>query len=284
MNKLVSIVLPTYNGNDFLKKSIDSCLTQTYQNIELIIVNDCSTDNTEEIILSYKDHRIKYIKNETNQRLPRSLNIGFNIAYGDYLTWTSDDNFYKSDAIEKMVFNLENENADLVFAPYFTINNDDKITGERKVGKQENVLIDNVVKACFLYKKEMHQKLEGYNPSLFLVEDYDFWIRAAFENYKFSPLQEKLYYYRFHDNSLTETRRNDISKALFGLLKQYEVLFRSNNKSTYLKSKFYMKLASLAIANNESAFEYYKKGIIKNPISIFRKITLKIIINISKAL
>ena len=278
MSKLVSIVLPTYNGKDFLKKSIDSCLNQTYQNIELIIVNDCSTDTTEQIILSYFDSRIKYIKNETNQRLPKSLNIGFINASGDYLTWTSDDNYFDSMAIEKMVSALEYQEVDLVCAPYFTIDNCDVITGERVVGKQTDVLIDNVVKACFLYKKEVHEKLNGYNSALFLVEDYDFWIRAAFENFKFYQLIEKLYYYRFHDNSLTETRRNDISKALYNLLKDHEVLFREKNKNEFLKAEFYLKLSNLALANKEKAFQYYKKALSKKAILVFNKVTLKIIL------
>jgi glycosyltransferase involved in cell wall biosynthesis len=278
MSKLVSIVLPTYNGKDFLKKSIDSCLNQTYQNIELIIVNDCSTDTTEQIILSYFDSRIKYIKNETNQRLPKSLNIGFINASGDYLTWTSDDNYFDSMAIEKMVSALEYQEVDLVCAPYFTIDTNDVITGERVVGKQTDVLIDNVVKACFLYKKEVHEKLNGYNSALFLVEDYDFWIRAAFENFKFYQLIEKLYYYRFHDNSLTETRRNDISKALYNLLKDHEVLFREKNKNEFLKAEFYLKLSNLALANKEKAFQYYKKALSKKAILVFNKVSLKIIL------
>jgi len=278
MSKLVSIVLPTYNGKYFLKKSIESCLNQTYQNIELIIVNDCSTDSTEQIILSYTDSRINYIKNETNQRLPKSLNIGFKNASGDYLTWTSDDNFFDVSAIEKMVSALESQKADLVYAPYFTIDNNEAITGERAVGKQSDVLVDNVVKACFLYKKEVHQKLNGYNPALFLVEDYDFWIRAAFENFKFYQLKEKLYYYRFHDNSLTETRRNDISKALYHLLKEHEVLFIEKKKNEFLKGEFYLKLSNLALANKETAFQYYKKALSKKAALVFNKVTLKILL------
>lgn len=282
MNKLVSIVLPTYNGKDFLRKSIESCLNQTYTNIELIIINDCSIDATEQIILSYTDSRIKYIKNETNQRLPKSLNIGFENALGDYLTWTSDDNFFDIRAVEKMVLELESQKVDLVCASYFTIDNNGAITGKRSVGKQADVLIDNVVKACFLYKKEVHQKLNGYNPTLFLVEDYDFWIRATYENYKFYQLSEKLYYYRFHDNSLTETRRNDISKALLNLLKKHEILFRQKNKKEFLKSKLYLKLVHLSIANNESGFSFYREAISKNLFFIFNKITLKILLRFLK--
>jgi glycosyltransferase involved in cell wall biosynthesis len=279
MSKLVSIVLPSYNGKDFLNKSIESCLNQTYKNIELIIINDCSTDSTEQIINSYTDSRIKYLKNKINQKLPKSLNIGFNIALGDYFTWTSDDNFYDVTAIEKMVFSLESQKVDLVCAPYFTIDNNDEITGERSVGKQSDVLIDNVVKACFLYKKEAHKKLNGYNPDLFLVEDYDFWIRATFENFKFYQLTEKLYYYRFHENSLTETRRKDISKALYNLLKEHEVLFREKNKIDFLKGEFYLKLSKLALANKEKALRYYKKAISKKPLLVINKVTLKIILS-----
>src|SRR5262245_43666619 len=102
---LVSIVLPTYNGSRFIQKSIESCLHQTYRRIELIIVNDCSTDETPAIIEEYAkgDSRVRIIHNATNQKLPLSLNIGFAAAKGEYFTWTSDDNYYAPNAIEKMV-------------------------------------------------------------------------------------------------------------------------------------------------------------------------------------
>lgn len=103
MDKLVSIVLPTFNGEEFLAQSIESVLKQSYKNLELIIVNDCSTDSTPRIIEEFakKDSRIKIIHNTINQKLPRSLNIGFNAASGEYWTWTSDDNYYLENAIEE---------------------------------------------------------------------------------------------------------------------------------------------------------------------------------------
>ncbi|MFT5212615.1 MAG: glycosyltransferase involved in cell wall biosynthesis, partial [Patiriisocius sp.] len=95
-NPFVSIILPVYNGEKYLSKSIESCLNQTYRNIELIIVNDCSTDKTLEIVDGYLklDSRIKVLTNSANKRLPASLNIGHLQAQGDYITWTSDDNLY----------------------------------------------------------------------------------------------------------------------------------------------------------------------------------------------
>ena len=105
----VSIVLPTYNGEKYIRESIDSILNQTFTDWELIIVNDCSTDNTVNIIQEYaeKDKRIKIINNKKNEKLPNSLNIGFREAIGEYLTWTSDDNVYLNRAIEEMVKFLE---------------------------------------------------------------------------------------------------------------------------------------------------------------------------------
>src|SRR5574344_1664031 len=121
MSKLVSVVLPVYNGEKYLAQSIESVLNQTYKDIELIIVNDCSTDKTEEIAQSYvdKDFRVKLINNTENQKLPKSLNIGFQNASGDYYSWTSDDNFYDLTAIEKMVKHLDENPEDVMVTAGF---------------------------------------------------------------------------------------------------------------------------------------------------------------------
>ena len=83
IHPLISIILPVYNGETYLAKSIESCLKQTYSKIELIIVNDCSTDKTVEISKNYakKDTRIKIVNNKTNQRLPSSLKYTKSIAH-----------------------------------------------------------------------------------------------------------------------------------------------------------------------------------------------------------
>ena len=204
---LVSIVLPTYNGSKYLAKSIESCLSQTYSNFELIIVDDCSTDATPDIIKSFasKDSRIQYIRNEKNKKLPQSLNIGFEKARGEYFTWTSDDNYYANGAIEKMVATLQaNPDRGLIYCNYTIIDDD----GNR-IGKMIfNDANDSMVKwlgcgACFLYKSEIHSQLKGYDQSAFLIEDYDFFLRALTKT-RFHYLPETdLYYYRHHGASLT---------------------------------------------------------------------------------
>src|SRR5512137_2512935 len=109
---LVSIVLPTYKRAHVLPHAISSVLNQTYTNLELVIVDDNSPDDTLEVVKLFNDSRIHYVKNEPNLKLPRALNRGFSLARGEYLTWTSDDNLYAPTAIERMVDALVSEKCD----------------------------------------------------------------------------------------------------------------------------------------------------------------------------
>lgn len=206
---LVTIVLPTYNGSRYLRQSLDSCLTQTYANFELIIVNDCSTDNTAAIAEEYvaKDPRVRLINNAVNKRLPASLNTGFEEAKGSYFTWTSDDNYYAADAIEKMVKVLqEKPDIDLVYCDYIQVDDDNKQVGIMRFNDINQSIIGwEGCGACFLYKRAVHERNKGYNVSAFLIEDYDFFLRA-FMHSKFYYLPEyDVYYYRVHAASLTGT-------------------------------------------------------------------------------
>ena len=207
----VSIVLPVYNGSRFLRGAIDSCLSQTHRDLEVIVVDDCSTDETPQIVKSYSDPRLVYVRNETNQRLPRSLNIGFNRAKGDYLTWTSDDNEYMPEAIEKMLKVLKSKpEADFVCADYWAWN---EATGlKKKVEIPEPLDLKNKcqVGGCFLYTRRVWREIGGYEPRYEMVEDYDYWMRIS-KRYPMARLAEPVYLYRYHSGSLT-TRRSYIQE------------------------------------------------------------------------
>ena len=203
----ISIVLPTYNGSRFIRQSIESCLAQTFVDFELIIVNDCSTDNTLDIINEYakKDTRIKIVDNIANLKLPLSLNAGFNVAQGLYHTWTSDDNYYAPNALETLHNKLKaNNQIDFIYTDYTLIDDKNNIIGEKRF----NDINDSFTKwigcgACFLYKAEIFKSIKGYSPAAFLIEDYDFFMRAYLD-FKFCYFPgTNLYYYREHDSSLT---------------------------------------------------------------------------------
>jgi len=199
----VSIVLPTYNGAKYLRQSIDSCLNQTYGNIEMIIVDDASMDETPQIIRSYQDERIKYIRHDKNKRLPHALNTGFSKATGDYLTWTSDDNYYAEDAIESMIVSLQtNKTIDFVYANYFIINGNGEVLQSIRVGPTKKLKEENCIGPCFLYRRKVYEVIGGYNPDEFLAEDYEYWIRV-FKRFKMQNLDKFIYWHRLHPQSLT---------------------------------------------------------------------------------
>lgn len=239
MSKLVSIILPVYNGAENVASSINSVIGQSYSNWELVIVNDCSTDNTLNVILDFQkmDKRIKVLNNQTNMKLPKSLNIGFREAKGDYLTWTSDDNMYKSNAIERMVSELEaNRDIVMVFSDYTTIDKDNNIINEIKIADQVILGLGNTIGACFLYTREIFDKVGFYDYNLFLAEDYDYWIRIN-KLGTIKHISEDLYFYKLHDGSLTETRKNDINLQTYKVLEKHFMFLYLN--ALYEKKQFY---------------------------------------------
>lgn len=209
---LVSIVLPTFNGARFLEKSVRSCLEQTYADFELIIVDDASSDSTPMLIreLQSRDSRIRTLRHTTNRRLPGALNSGFAIAKGRYLTWTSDDNAYRPEAIATMVGYLESHpSVGMVYTDYTEIDAKDCAIRYHKVLSPENLVNGNRIGACFLYRYEVHEKVGNYAEDLFLAEDYDFWLRAAAE-FDLQPLHRDCYLYRIHESSLSATKAKDV--------------------------------------------------------------------------
>lgn len=206
----VSIILPTYNGARYIRQSIDSCLNQIYRNIELIIVDDGSTDETAELIKSYKDDRIKYIRHEKNMGLPQGLNTGFANSTGEYLTWTSDDNFYANEAIQKMLSFLQNKKCDFVYCDYYRFNDED--TSDLKKIELPDVLTlsdRNDVGACFLYSREVKEVIGDYDTDSFLAEDYDYWIRIS-KKFSMQHLAESLYFYRKCERALSLSRFHEV--------------------------------------------------------------------------
>lgn len=213
MNDLISIVLPVYNGEKYLRESIDSIISQTYKNWELLILDDCSTDKTSDIANEYilKDNRIRYIRNDINLRLPRNLNKGFSFTKGDYLTWTSDDNRFKPQALEKMHDALvRNNDAQFVFASCRVINGEGDAVEYITVNESsiKKIKGTNSVGACFMYTRKVYETVGNYDPELMLVEDFDYWQRIC-AKFKAITINEILYEYRWHDGALTSTMRKD---------------------------------------------------------------------------
>lgn len=222
----VSIIMPVYNGEKYLEEAIQSILLQTFQDWELWLVNDCSTDSSLKIMEKYarKNDKIQIITNPENYQLPRSLNIGFRHARGTYLTWTSDDNFYQPDAVEVMVRELENHpDCGLVCCDVDYLFEDGSVMAHR-FPDASRLYLENVVGACFLYRREVLETVGEYDPAMFLVEDYDYWLRIS-QKYPVVHIPRCLYQYRFHKQSLTTQKRQTVAKQLYRLrLRELEYL------------------------------------------------------------
>ena len=204
MSDLVSIILPVFNGENYLAQSIGSCLNQTYTNLELIIVNDCSTDGSLGIAEKFagQDSRIKIISNDSNLQLPASLNAGHRLAKGEFLTWTSDDNFFEPQALEILLENLISLKADIVFSNFNIVEEDGSFRRETGLGKGGSLILGNTIGACFLYRREVYKRNRGYDEDLHTIEDYDFWLRALVHS-SFSHVPAVLYNFRSHGSSLS---------------------------------------------------------------------------------
>src|SRR5206468_12088636 len=151
MTELVSIVLPTYNRAPMILRAISSCLEQTYRNIEVLVVDDGSTDETPEIVqrVAQHDPRVRYIRQE-NAKLPAALNTGFRAARGALLTWTSDDNAYEPNAIEVMVDYLhEHPETGLVYCDCQIVDSQGELMRIKRRQPPTAIGKTNVVGACF---------------------------------------------------------------------------------------------------------------------------------------
>lgn len=292
MKPMISVVLPTYNGETYIREAVDSILTQTCQDFELIIVDDCSTDRTPVILdeLAESDRRIRVIHNHENQKLPKSLNIGFAEALGQFFTWTSDDNKYGREALETMLGLLHGEpETDIVYAYYDLIDSEGKIISDETHWKtlesrdinllhvEPDAELWNWVGACFLYRREVHEKLHGYDETLFLAEDFDFWVRAL-RYFKYKQIKQCLYQYRMHGHSLTATRELEILEKdamiikreidegylqeNYGCCRQLAWIYYRLGKEKEYKSAYKKLINICKFENRKVAFTYWMANVV----------------------
>ena len=211
---LISVIMPVYNAEKYLKKSIDCILNQTLKDFEFIIINDGSTDKSEQIIKLYKDKRIVYLKNHKNLNLVKTLNKALKIAKGKYIARMDADDLSLPERLEKEAAFLD-QNPDYgVVGCYFAVINDEEIPfeiGGVKLREDNDLKIALSVSSVFANGETMirndlikKHKLK-YHGSEIPCEDYRFWVDIS-KLTKFKVLPELLSIYRIHAISFSSTR------------------------------------------------------------------------------
>jgi glycosyltransferase involved in cell wall biosynthesis len=215
MNKLprVTVLMPVYNGENYLRQSIESILQQTYGDFEFLIINDGSTDGSEEIIRSYNDPRIRLINNEANCKLVATLNRGLTLARGYYLARMDCDDISLPTRLEKQV-NFMDRCQDIgVCGTWLKLfgraGSDDvwKVPKDSETIRSFMLFYSVIYHPTVIIRKEILKKHDlNYDTGYFAAEDYALWIRLM-EHSKASNLQEVLLLRRIHSNSVGVTQR-----------------------------------------------------------------------------
>lgn len=238
MSELVSIILPVYNGEKFIKKSIDSLLNQSYKNFELIIINDGSTDNSDLIIKNYlPNHKIKYYSRE-NQGLVVTLNEAIKKCKGNYIARMDQDDICYPNRIEKQLDFLIENDLDICGTSYEVVNENEKVLKVVKTFKKNFEIIISAMLVPFAHPSIMFRNLfqsenlsYGNGHTLF-AEDYDLWIKMINKRLRFGNLDDILIKYRISSNSMTKTNKIQIFKEVYNK----SVSFNKENKLRLLVS------------------------------------------------
>ena len=210
MNK-VSIIIPVYNGENFVKEAIDSALAQTYNNYEIIVVNDGSNDNTDLICRSY-GNRIRYFKKK-NGGVSSALNYGIKKMTGEYFSWLSHDDLYLPNKleIEMNYINKLNDNNIILYSDYLLINAKGKEFADPVILEHDKFeknpyyafLRCAINGISMLIPKKAFDDCGFFDERFKCTQDYDMWLRMYDKGYKFVHIKELITKTRIHDKQDT---------------------------------------------------------------------------------
>ena len=225
----ISLIMSVYNGEDYLSEAIESVLNQTFKDFELIVINDCSTDKTPEILKSFaeKDERVKVHTNEVNLRLPSSLNKAISFAQGKYIARMDADDICLPERLEKQYQFMENNpNVALSSCRFMTLKNG-VISSGGCGGKYDNesikalLLVTNPILHPGIIAKADAIRSLLYDKTFTCTEDMELWTRFVMAGYDVMIMPEYLMIYRLHDKQITETTLDKQRKEVIEIQKNY---------------------------------------------------------------
>lgn len=243
----VSVLMPVYNGEQFLREAIESILKQTFGDFEFLIIDDGSTDNSADIVQSYNDRRIRLLSNEQNAGITESLNRGIMEAKGEFICRMDADDVSLPERLETQLNYLE-ENRDVVMTGTWTIRIDEQ--GHRQEVEQYPVRHQEILRTIFVHNPFAHgtmmlrrnivQQVGTYDARFLHNEDYDLWLRIA-ARYTTANIPEPLVLRRVHTKNITVEKELELVR--------YRILtLRNAIRQYYRKPHYYVHLVRPSLA------------------------------------
>jgi glycosyltransferase involved in cell wall biosynthesis len=247
---LVSVVMTVYNGGTLLEIAMQSILDQTYRNFEFIIVNDCSTDQTESVVSSFSDPRIIYLRNERNLGIGPSRNKAYETVKGKYIATLDADDISEPHRLEKQVEFLEKNPSTAICGTFFQV-----IDGQGKPGKKFPLPIDGkrvrtrmLLGNCLCNSTIMIRtdvaRAHPFKLEFELAEDFELWYRIS----KFADLHNLPYYsckYRVHGGSISiqkQDKQLKVLKVVFSMIfKDLDIPFTEDELDIHANTILYKK-------------------------------------------
>ncbi|GAA4847806.1 glycosyltransferase [Algivirga pacifica] len=214
---VLSVLMPVYNAAQFLRDAIQSILDQTYDNFEFLIINDGSTDQSEEIILSYQDPRIRYIKNEKNLGLIATLNKGIDLAKGKYIARMDADDIARPQRFEKQLYFMQEQGVDVCGTAVKVFNYKIRSQAEKETWvfpqTHDDIRRMGLFQCPIAHPSVIFRKTSlRYSREYKHAEDYYFWYLHLKNGYKFTNLPEVLLDYRLHDTNVSVLHQEEQGK------------------------------------------------------------------------
>jgi len=216
---MISILLATYNGEKYIKKSIDSIINQTYTDWELLIGFNGTTDGSKEIVFQYNDSRIKVFDYGDDKGKSKTLNKLMKEASGDWMAIQDDDDIWLPKKLERQFAN--SEGFDVIGTQIMYINENDDTTGKPNLSiddssiKEKSFRGDNqIANSSAIFKSKCAIELGGWDESLAGIEDFDFWLKIMRKGYIFKNISSVEVFHRLHSESNFNTKKFNLNKIL----------------------------------------------------------------------
>jgi glycosyltransferase involved in cell wall biosynthesis len=275
-NPLVSIVINCYNGEKYLRKSIESILDQSYKNLELIFWDNHSTDQTRNIIKSYDDSRIKYFFSQNHTTLYQARNLALKECKGDFVSFLDADDYYLKDKIAKQLLYFKDEKVGVIYSNYYRYYEDIK---KKKLLTNKMLPSGNLTQyileesqisfmTVIVRKKSLDSLEFNFDPKYSIIGDYDLLYRLSF-NWDFYYINEPLAVYRIHDENFSKNSILFIDELKDWYNKNYNSFI---NKKNYIYKKiiFFQALEYLSKKNMLKFFtEFWKYPMSFDKIKLF---------------